>query len=297
MDLRDALSELTDYRVERCKKHSLVDILMICLIGFLSGYKYIEDIAFFAHIAEEQLKKYLDLEHGTPSADTIHRVLARINHKEFERVFIEYTKGYLKPQQDGQQVLAIDGKTIRGTKKGVHIVSAWAHELELTLGQVKTDEKSNEITAIPELLELLDVKGMIVTIDAMGCQKNIVKKIADKKGEYLISLKGNQSSLHKNVKDFFDMKPDEKHLKEYDIQQLKMPIEKDHGRIETRTYTLCTNVKWLAHAADWSNLHAVGMVESTRTINDNKTTEKRYFITSITDVKKAAKAFEELIGV
>ena len=152
------------------------------------------------------------------------------------------------------------------------------------------DEKSNEITAIPELLDLLEIKGLIVTIDAMGCQKKIAEKIIEKKADYLFSLKGNQEKIHEDVKDFFNHELDEKYRQRYKIQSLSCEVEKDHGRIEKRDYYLCTNLKWLAEKDEWKNLGAVGMVRSHRMTNGSESTEFRYFITSLKDVRLAAKA-------
>lgn len=162
--------------------------------------------------------------------------------------------------------------------------------MEICFGQVKTEDKSNEITAIPELLELLELKGLIVTIDAMGCQKKIAEKIVEKKADYLFSLKGNQEKLHEDVKDFFNHELDEKYCERYRIQKLSCAVEKDHGRIEKRDYYLCTNLKWLAKKDEWKNLCGIGMDRSSRLTKDGESTELRYFITSLTDVNLAAKA-------
>ena len=170
MDIRANLAIIPDPRIERCKKHLLTDILLLCIIAMVCGVECIEDINFFGITHLKWLKQYLVLPHGIPSADTILRVLGRINHTKFEECFRNWTQGYFRERVRPGSVIAIDGKTIRGsateTGKGIHLVSAWANELGLVLGQVKTAEKSNEITAIPELLAALDVKGCIITIDA-----------------------------------------------------------------------------------------------------------------------------------
>ena len=189
MEIKATLSQISDFRREHGKKHALVDILLLCVIGFICGHTDIEDIVFWAEYEIDRLKKFIELKNGIPSADTILRVLAHIDSKQFERIFTEWTKNYFKsqpPTQDELEVVAIDGKTIKNShpehgKKGIHIVSEWADRLEIVLSQMKTDEKTNEITVIPELLELMDLKGMIVTIDAMGCQKKITEKISEKK--------------------------------------------------------------------------------------------------------------------
>ena len=301
MTLKESLMTIKDFRIDRCKKHNLCDILMIVLIGYLTGCKDFEEIHFTAEIWEERLKKYLELPNGIPSADTILRVLAGIDGKELERVLAVYARETFGSQIPEKEIIAIDGKTIKRSAytnhndeskshKAAHVVSAFASSMEICFGQVKTEEKSNEITAIPELLDLLEIKGLIVTIDAMGCQKKIAEKIIEKKADYLFSLKGNQEKIHEDVKDFFNHELDEKYCQRYKIQSLSCGLEKDHGRIEKRDYYLCTNLKWLAEKDEWKNLGAVGMVRSHRMTNGSESTEFRYFITSLKDVKLAAKA-------
>lgn len=308
MTLQEHLSEIKDFRIDRCKKHSLVDILMIVLIGLLCGHKNIEEIQFVAELSEEELKKYLALPNGIPSADTILRVLAGIDGRELEKILIKYTREMFSDKIAEKEIIAIDGKTIRNSQhtdfndetkshKAAHVVSAFASSMGVCFGQVKTDEKSNEITAIPELLELLDLKGVIVTIDAMGCQKSIAEKIIEKKSDYLFSLKGNQEKIHEDVKDFFNHELDEKYCERYKIQKLECGIEKDHGRTEKREYCLCTNLKWLTEKDEWKNLGAVGMVKCHRATQKGESTETRYFITSLTDVNLAAKAMRSHWGI
>ena len=170
MDIRASLANIPDPRIERCKKHLLVDILLLCIIAMVCGVQSVEDIVFFGITHIKWLKQYLALPNGIPSADTILRVLGRIDHAKFETCFLDWTRGYFRQRLEPGSVIAIDGKTVRGsateTDKGIHLVSAWANKLGLVLSQVKTHEKSNEITAIPELLSVLDVSGCVVTIDA-----------------------------------------------------------------------------------------------------------------------------------
>lgn len=305
MEIKAALSQIKDFRREHGKKHALVDILLLCVIGFICGHTDIEDIVFWAEYEIERLRKFLELKNGIPSADTILRVLAHIDSKQFERIFTEWTKDYFKaqpPEKDELEIVAIDGKTVRNSnrihgKKGIHIVSAWADRLGIVLSQMKTDEKTNEITVIPELLELMDLKGMIVTIDAMGCQKEITKKISEKKSDYVITLKANQSSMHDEVKSFFEMKDNETYCKDYEIQKWSCDIQKDHGRIEKREYYLCTHISWLESRSEWSNLNAIGMVSCKRKTLSGESTDIRYFITSLTDVRKAGKAMRAHWGI
>jgi predicted transposase YbfD/YdcC len=170
MDIRANLAIIPDPRMERCKKHQLVDILLLCIVAMVCGVETVEDIHFFGITHMHWLRQYLALPHGIPSADTILRVLARIDHKKFEECFLNWTRGYFRQRAQPGSNINIDGKSVRGSAseggKAIHVVSAWANELGLALGQVKTSEKSNEITAIPELLAALDVAGCIVTIDA-----------------------------------------------------------------------------------------------------------------------------------
>ena len=303
MTLQETFEAIKDERIDRCKKHNLVDILMIVFLGIVCGYKSIEQIHFYAELSKNILKKYLKLENGIPGSDTILRVLARIDTKQLEEVFIAYARETFGKKVAANEVVAIDGKTIRrsaytpGDKtktahKACHVVSAWANSLGVCFGQVKTEEKSNEITAIPELLELLDIKGMIVTIDAMGCQKKITEKIAEKESEYVISLKGNQGTIHNDVKEFFEQPFNDRYNERYDIQHIECECEIGHGRIEKRACYVCTNIDWLAEKDAWKQLHAVGMVVSERVDKKtgNKSIERRYFLTSLTDAAQAAHA-------
>lgn len=299
--MKESLMRVKDFRIERCKKHNLCDILMIVLIGFLTGCKNIEEIHFSAEVCEEMLKKYLELPNGIPSTDTILRVLAGIKGEELEKALAAYAREEFGSQIPEKEVIAIDGKTIRrsaytnhndGSKshKAAHVVSAFASSMGICFGQVKTEEKSNEIKAIPKLLDLLELKGLIVTIDAMGCQKKIAEKITGKKADYLFSLKGNQEKIHDDAEEFFSHPLDERYCGRYKIQSVPCAVEKDHGRIEKREYYLCTELGWLDGRDEWKNLGGVGMVRSTRTTRDGVAEEKRYFITSLTNVRAAAKA-------
>ena len=311
MTVKDSLMMIEDFRVDRCKKHKLVDILMIVFFGFLCGYKSIEEIHFYAELSIDVLKRYLELPNGIPSSDTILRVLARIETKVLENVFAEYARSTFRDKLEKDDVIAIDGKTECNSEysphpgfgkrhKAVHMVSAWATRLGVCFGQVKTYEKSNEITAIPELLELLDLKGVIMTIDAMGCQKKITEKITKKHSDYLISLKGNQESVHDITKAFFSCNPlDEESCKKDGIQRLECETEIGHGRVEKREYFLCTDLKWFIDKSEWVNLNGIGMVRSWRL---NKKTgeescESRYFITSLKNVEKAAHALRSHWGI
>ena len=311
MNLKESLETINDSRIDRCKKHSLVDILMIVFFGLLCGYKSIESIHLYAELSINILKKYLLLANGIPSADTILRVLARIDTEQLEKIFIEYAKLVFGNKIKEGDVVAFDGKTECGSEyspltenetkhKAIHMVSAWASRLGVCFGQIKTEEKSNEITAIPELLELLDLKGVIVTVDAIGCQKKIAGKITEKKSDYVFSLKGNQEKIYDDVKAFFTSHElDEKYCERYKIQKYEGELEIGHGRIEKRDGFLCTDIKWLEGKAEWPNLKAVGMVRCQRTEKKTgkESLETRFFITSLTDAGKACEAMRSHWGV
>ena len=272
------------------------------MFGLLSGIKDIEHIAEWAEEAEESIKGLVRFESGPPSADTILRVFRNVNADKIEKVFIKWTHGiYEKVKiEPDRTIVAIDGKTMCGSNKvtgakGIHIVSAWSDELSLILGQVKTDEKSNEITAIPELLELIDIRGMIITIDAMGCQKKICGKIKEKKADYVLSLKGNQSTTHEAVKDFFSM--DEKELAKYGVIKSEKECNPDHGRIENRQYYLCTNLSWLENKDEWPGLKAVAMAREERTVNGKTSTDVRFFLNSLDNIELVKKSIRLHWGI
>jgi len=232
----------------------------------------------------EWLKKFLALPYGIPDSDTFRRVYERLNPDTLQ----DCLNHWLASERELQagDIVNIDGKTIRGSgsddHKAYHVVSAWAAENRITLGQTKISKKSNEITAIPELLDMLDVEGCIVTIDAMGCQKSIIEKITDKGADYVIALKGNQKSLHEEAKLFFEDFAD--------CVQQHETHDKGHGREEIREYFLESNIGWLPKWSEWSNLQAIGMVRSTVFVKDAERTETRYYAASVTDVEQFAKA-------
>lgn len=234
------------------------------------------------------LKQFLELKNGIPSHDTFARVFSRLDPKQFQKCFLNWVKSVHK-LTDGELV-AIDGKTLRHSfdhkneQNSIHMVSAWMASQRLVLGQVKVDEKSNEITAIPKLLNLLYLKGCIVTIDAMGCQKDIVKKIAEKEADYIITLKKNQNSLYERVEELFK----EAIINKYEGFEYSTvrASESVHGRSETRHVIILSNIKELIDPDNkWDNLYSVGMINSRRTEKTSgKTTwENRYFISSLTN--------------
>lgn len=278
----DHYNDFPDPREDN-KRHLLIDIFAIVICASICGAEKWEDIAEFGRAKETWLRSFLELPHGIPSKDTFRRVFATLDPEEFNRRFSEWIK-LINPKIK-QEIISIDGKTLRRShdskkdKSAIHMVSAWANKAGLTLGQVKTDEKSNEITAIPELLEMLELNGCIVTIDAMGTQKTIAKKIIDKEADYVLALKGNQGTLHEDIKIYFTGTQEEELFKP-PFNYYKTFV-KDHGRIEKREYWTCSDINWLSMKNDWVNLKSVCMMRTERTIGEKINTEISYFITSL----------------
>ena len=262
-------------------QHKLTSILIIAFCAIICGAEDYEDIEEFGKARKEWLEKFLELPNGIPDKDTFRRVFERLKPVEVS----ECLYGWLDSRDARGKTVNIDGKTIRGSKnamhKAYHVVSAWVSENQITLGEIAVEEKSNEITAIPKLLDLLDVSGSIVTIDAMGCQTDIAKKIIEKEAEYCLSLKGNQTNLHEDVKLYFE---------NLSAEQRFVTRGKDHGRIEKREYFLETDIDWLPQKSDWIGLNAIGAVKSTVCEREETRVETRYFITTLTDVNKFADA-------
>lgn len=281
IELLGHLSIIRDPRLDRKKRHKLGDILFLSVCACLCGCDTWEDIHEFAEIQEEWLRGYIELPHGIPSADTIARVFSLIDPNQFETAFRNWVCSFYKVEEG--KIIAIDGKRVRGShgngKSAIHMVGAFATEAGLALAQVKTEDKSNEITAIPELLDALLLKGCIVTLDAMGCQKNIVEKIREKEGDYVISLKGNQGNLHEDVRLFLATEKENGFKKtSHDFYET---IEKGHGRIETRRYWITDHIDWLDQKEEWAGLRTIGLVESIRETKDKTEQELRCFISSI----------------
>jgi len=276
-------SSLTDPRILLKTRHKLIDIIVITLCAVLAGADEWTEIAEFGRIKAKWFRTFLELPFGIPSHDTFGRVFSMIRPEEFEKCFLEWVRAAF--QNIAPQIIAIDGKTLRhsydrsSNKAAIHMVSAWATENRLVLGQVKTEEKSNEITAIPELLRVLALKGCIVTIDAMGCQREIVKQIVEQQADYVISLKGNQGTLHKEVELLFQ------NAKQNGFKDLSHETyettDGEHGRIEIRRFTTTAEVDWFEDKAKWEKLTSFGMVESERQIGDKTTRETRYYISSL----------------
>ena len=263
-------------------RHKLEDIIIIGLLAIVCIGEDFTDMENFGVEREEWLKTFLELPFGIPDSDTFRRVYEKLNPIELSKCL----NNWLAISREKGSVVDIDGKTIRGSgnedHKAYHIVSAWVAENRITLGEIKTDEKSNEITAVPKLLEMIDVKGSIVTADAMSCQKDISEKITEKKADYVIGLKGNQETLHDDIGLYF-----RDFAQDCDKTATK---EKGHGRIEKREYFLETNIDWLSQRSDWTNLNGIGMVQSTVEERGVVRQEARFFITSLTNVADFAYA-------
>ncbi|MFU0801205.1 MAG: ISAs1 family transposase [Xylanivirga thermophila] len=289
-----------DPRQEGKVRHKLIDVLFIAVAASICYCNEWLDMEDWAIENEDWLKQYLELPNGIPSWYTIERVFDIIDPKQFEMCFMEWMREITNIKKGS--VVAIDGKTMRGTidkesgKKAIHIVSAWCSENKLVMGQVKTDEKSNEITAIPELLDMLFIKGAIVTIDAMGCQKDIAKKIVkDAKADYVLSLKENHPLLYEEVEAYF--KDVEKSgFNDKNIGALRT-IEKGHGRIEERLYYYSTDTSWMNVQKDWEKLKGIGMVIRRCEIKGRVTEERAYHLASVNAVEDYARGVRLHWGV
>jgi predicted transposase YbfD/YdcC len=297
--LFDAFAHVSDPRRANAR-HRLFDIFVIALCAVISGAEGWEDMEEYGQAQAEWFKQFLDLPHGIPSHDTFRRVLSRLKPDELTRCFVSWTEA-LRESLDGD-IVAIDGKTLRrsfdhaASQGAIHMVSAWANANRLVLGQLKVDDKSNEITAIPKLLKLLALEGAIVTIDAMGCQKEIAKTITEQGAEYVLALKDNHPTLHEEVQLLFE---DIKAERLDDITaERHRTIDADHGRLETRHYWITSDIECLGVKGSWANITSVGLVESQRDVGGAVSIEQRYFLTSLPcDAVRFAQAVRQHWGV
>lgn len=276
---------LPDPRINRQKRHKLIDIITITLCAVLSGAETWTDIAEFGKTKKEWFSDFLELANGIPSHDTFGRVFSKLDTETFHQSFIAWIQAGNHVVEG--QVIAIDGKCLRHSydksagKSAIYMVSAWASENKIVLGQVKTEEKSNEITAIPKLLDALEIKNSTVTIDAAGCQRKIASKIIEKGGDYTLAVKGNQGHLRDYIEDLFTtaMKNDFQDVA-YDYYE---STDAGHGRVEVRRHWTVSELSGFSRKSDWKGLTSIGRVESERHINDKITTERRYYINSQND--------------
>jgi len=298
--LFEHFSGIEDPREENKRRHLLIDILIIAIAAVLGGADGWAQIELFGKAKEAWFRRFLKLPHGIPSHDTFGRVFALLLPEVFEAQFHAWVASVR--EVCGEDIISIDGKTLRRShdrKKGVsslHLVSAWSTASGLVLAQEATDAKSNEITTLPAVLEMLDLKGCIVTIDAMGCQKAIAGQIGEDGGEYVLALKGNPGTLAQAVEDLFI----DADAADYEGWQMDVheTFEHGHGRIETRRYWTLTAVEQLPQAADWPSLRMIGMVQSERQINGKTTAEDRFYIGSIEgDAKRFAWAVRNHWGI
>jgi len=298
--LSEYFKELTDPRIVGRTSHKLIDIIAIALCAIICGADTWPAVEAYGKAKHEWLKEFLELPNGIPTQHTFRRFFIAVSAEAFENCFLNWVRSAFKNVKS--TIVPIDGKTLRRThdnssgKKAIHMVNAWCEENKISLGQIKTDEKSNEITAIPELIKCLELSGCIVTTDAMGCQKKISDAIIDKEADYVFGLKGNQGNLRQDVELFFEGK------KEKDFKDMRCAvystIDGEHGRIETRNYTVCYDIDWLHGKEDWRELKSIIKVESIREKADKITKENRYYISRLDcNVETIAKAIRCHWGV
>lgn len=303
------LAPVRDPRINRRKNHDLLDILVIAICSILCGGEGFNDMEDFGKAKYDWFKTFLKLRNGIPSHDTFNRVFAALDPKEFLECFLRWTQSLR--QSIAQEIVALDGKALRRAldqgESVKYVVSAWAESNGLVLGQLKVADKSNEITAVPELLRVLELSGCIVTLDAMGCQKKIAREIIDADADYVLALKGNQETVHEEVKTFLDAALLEQQAPRPAGARLSQAaaslssyqtVEKDHGRIETRRYYQSDYLDWFADRAKWAGLKSCGMVESVREVDGQTTTERRYYLASLSSgVETFARAVRGHWGV
>jgi predicted transposase YbfD/YdcC len=280
--LIDHFEKLTDPRVERTKNHKLIDILVIALCAMICGADNFVAMETYGNSKYEWLKQFLELDNGIPSHDTFARVFARIDPNEFEKCFRDWVSSITELMPGN--VVNIDGKTVKHSvnkaegKKAIHLVNAWASEQRLVLAQQKVHERTNEITAIPHLIKVLELNGCLVTIDAMGTQTDIAQLLHSKGADYCLALKGNQKSLFQEVQKVFD---NAQQIEWIGIEHsFHRTVEKGHGRIETRRYWTFPAELLSRNTDKWAGLQSIGIVESVRRIGDKTTRATRYYLNS-----------------
>ena len=284
--------DLPDPRVNRTKEHRLIDILVIAVCTLLCAGESFNDMEDFGKAKHDWFKTFLTLRNGIPSHDTFNRLFAALAPEAFLECFLRWTQSLR--QTVSQEIVALDGKALRralnADQSVKYVVSAWAESNGLCLGQLKVADKSNEITALPELLRVLELSGCIVTVDAMGTQKKIAKEIIEADADYVLALKGNHETVHEEMKAFLDetvaernaaRPPGAKPSKAVANLAVLATVEKDHGRIETRRYYQSAELDWFADRAQWPGLQSVGMVEAVRDVGGQPTVERRYYLASL----------------
>ena len=302
--IMEYFSVIPDPRSEVNRKYPLYEIVVITILAVMSFAKGWEDIERYGKAKKKWLSKHLELKNGIPKHDVYRRVFNTLKPELIETCFMSWVR--VIKQNTVREIIAIDGKTVRGTfnaqtGKSLHIVSAWATANRLVFGQVKTEEKSNEITAIPALLDKIALEGCIVSIDAMGCQYEIGEKIVKKKADYLFSLKGNQGNLHEDIKEYFedfDFNKPAKAMKRISFKTTSTHEEK-HGRKEDRDYAVSDDIGWLHQRhPKWKTIRSIGFVDSRREEKGRMTVERRYYISSLAgDPEEFAKAIRSHWGI
>ena len=301
--LSEHFADLDDPRIDRTKLHLLLDIVIIAICAVICGADTWVEIEEFGKAKINWLHTFLELPNGIPSHDTFGRVFARLDPDQFRLCFANWVQTIC--QVTNGEVVALDGKALRRShdhrlgKDAIYMVGAWASANRLVLGQVKVDDKSNEITAIPELLRLLTLEGCIVTIDAMGCQTKIAQQIIDENADYVLALKGNQGTLCRDVQDLFAYAQE---INYEDIAcDFHATVEKNHGRIEIRRHQVISEPEFIAYLnpnGAWAGFQSIGMVEAERQIGDEKTSETRYYISSLAgDAKEFGMAVRAHWGI
>ena len=299
-DLIIYFSELKDTRDTRGLKHELTNCIVMTIFGILAGHYDAENIAFFLKLNEEYFNKELNLENGTPSPDTLLRIYSLIDPEEFMKIFVKWVENIIKEKNEQlnnkYKLIPIDGKAIKSATDKInggntpYIVSAFLQDLGISIAGVKVDEKSNEITAIPELLDLISIENCIVTIDAMGCQKEIAKKIVEKDGHYCFAVKENKKNFYVDIKDYFNFVLNDnfenKNLVTYST------TDKDHGRIERREHYIVYDIDWLYGKENWQNLSMIGMTRNYREINGEVSIQEKYYIS---DLKLSGEEFARVV--
>ena len=286
--IAEQFGEMKDPRDDRGKRHELLDIIVIAICAVICGADNWVEVEMFGNAKRDWFEQFLALPHGIPSHDTFGEVFARIDPDQFQGSFLRWIQSI--SHLTAGQVIAIDGKTLRGShdrilgKGAIEMVSAWASANHLVLGQVKVEEGSNEITVIPELLRVLAVQGCIVTIDAIGCQTDIAEAIIDKEGDYVLALKANQGQLFEDVKSLFDIEFAERkpfHWVEHDYHRM---VDKGHGRVEIRQCWIVTDEEYLTYVRqhkEWAGLRSVILVRGERRVGGQTSQKDRYYISSL----------------
>jgi predicted transposase YbfD/YdcC len=298
--LIECLAEVNDPRIERCRQHKLIDILFIAVCATICGADGFTEMEEFGRAKEAWLRQFVELPNGIPSHDTMGRVLARIKPTELERSVAKWVQAVVQLRQG--EIVPIDGKTLRRSydratgQAAIEVVSAWAHSLRLTLGQVKVADDSNEITAVPEVLRLLELRGCLVTVDALNTQKQIVSQIREKEADYVVALKGNHPTMLGEVADVLATVR-AGHSVGYQISHHRT-VDGEHGRIETREYWQMDAPDRLSEKDQWRDLSSIGMVEATREVGGKTSTEVRYYLSSLpVQVERFAEAVRGHWGI